>query len=108
MKNKFVLTYEVVLLLSYRLRPVNFLLSYPNRGLAFIFIFFPLFSAKLCLSDALNRSQIDVAHSNFNLVTGENAKSLKSVRPLRLKIKMLEKKTFKLNKMITFTSGSSM
>lgn len=106
MQNKFVLTYGVVLLLSYSLRPADFLLSYPNRWLACVFIF-SLFSARLCLSEASNRSQTDVAHSNFNLVTEENAKSLKSVRPLRLKNKMLEKKTFKLSKMMTFTFGSS-
>lgn len=52
MQNKFVLAYGVVFLLSYSLRPTDFLLRYPNRWLAFIFIF-SLFSARLCLSEAL-------------------------------------------------------
>jgi len=107
MQNKFIVTYGVVLLLSYSLRPADFLVSYPYICLAFVFIF-SLFSYRLCLGEASNRSQIDVAHSNFNLVTEENAKSLKSVRPSRLKNKVLEKKTFKLSKMMTFTSGSVM
>lgn len=107
MQNEFVLAYGVVFLLSYSLRPADFLLSYSNTWLAFIFIF-SLFSARLCLSEASNRSQMDVAHSDFNLVTEENAKSLKSVVSFRLKNKTLENKTFKLSKMMAFTSGSSM
>lgn len=107
MQNKFVLAYGVVFLLSYSLRPADFLLRYPNRWLAFVFIF-SLFSARLWLSEALKWSQIDVAHSDFNLVAEENAKSLRSVRSFRLKNKMLENKTFKLSKMMAFTSGSSM
>lgn len=83
MQNRFIVTYGVVLLLSYSLRPADFLLSYPNRWLAFIFIF-SLSSARLCLSEASNWSQIDVAYSNFNLATEENAKSLKKSQALEM------------------------
>lgn len=110
MQKRFVLTYGVVLLLSYSLRPADFYWVIPIDGWHSYSFFFSLLSQAVSLSEASNWSQIDVAYSNFNLVTEENAKSFlkKNVRPLRWKNKMLEKKTFKLSKMISFTSGSSM